>query len=82
MCSSDLEQVSMVVQEAQWLDQETILRKLPNVSPGEVQAILDRLGEEEQERMGIAQSIAGGTFARQGGQGPEEKEEENGGDGR
>lgn len=63
--SNQKEQVDMVVAEAQWLDQETILKKLPNVSPGEVQAILDRLGEEEQERMGIAQSIAGGTFARQ-----------------
>lgn len=62
--SNQKEQVDMVVAEAQWLDQETILRKLPNLRPDEVQAILDRLGEEEQERMGIAQSIAGGTFAQ------------------
>src|SRR5699024_6201151 len=34
--SNQAEQVSMVVQEAQWLDQETILRKLPNVRPDEV----------------------------------------------
>lgn len=83
--SNQAEQVSMVVQEAQWLDQETILRKLPNVRPDEVPGILDRLAEEEQDRMGVAQSIATGDFARQGGQGgqgPEEKEEENGGDGR
>lgn len=55
----------MVVQEAQWLDQETILRKLPNVRPDEVPAILDRLAEEEQDRMGVAQSIADGSFAQQ-----------------
>lgn len=71
--SNQKEQVDMVVAEAQWLDQETILKKLPNISPDEVQAILDRLDEEEQDRMGIAQSIAGGTFA---GQEPEWEGEE------
>lgn len=63
--SNQAEQVSMVVQEAQWLDQETILRKLPNIRPDEVPAILDRLAEEEQDRMGVAQSIADGSFAQQ-----------------
>ena len=78
--SNQGEQVSMVVQEAEWLDHETILRHLPNIDPAEVPGILDRLAEEEQDRMGVAQSIATGDFARQGGQGPEE--EEDGGDGR
>lgn len=50
--SNQKEQVDMVVAEAQWLDQETILKKLPNISPDEVQAILDRLDEEDQDRMG------------------------------
>ena len=50
--SNQKEQVDMVVAEAQWLDQETILKKLPNISPGEVQAILDRLEDEDEERMG------------------------------
>lgn len=63
--SNQSEQVSMVVQESEWLDQETILRKLPNIDPAEVPAILDRLASEEQDRMGIAQSIANGDFARQ-----------------
>lgn len=71
--SNQKEQVDMVVAEAQWLDQETVLKKLPNIAPSEVQAILDRLDEEDQDRMGIAQSIAGGTFARQE---PEEEGEE------
>ena len=60
--SNQSEQTSMVVQEAQWLDTETILRKLPNVAPEEVPAILDRLQAEEQERMGVARSIASGEF--------------------
>lgn len=63
--SNQKEQVDMVVAEAQWLDQETILRKLPNVRPDEVPGILDRLAEEEQDRMGVAQSIADGSFAQQ-----------------
>lgn len=50
--SNQKEQVDMVVAESQWLDRETILKKLPNISPGEVQAIIDRLDEEDQERMG------------------------------
>lgn len=62
--SNQREQVDMVVAEAQWLDQETILRKLPNVRPDEVPAILDRLQAEEQDRMGVARSIADGSFAQ------------------
>lgn len=50
--SNQSEQVSMVVQEAEWLDHETILRKLPNIDPAEVSAILDRCQDEESSRMG------------------------------
>ena len=49
--SNQGEQVSMVVQEAQWLDRETVLRKLPNITPEEVQAILERSEEEDMARM-------------------------------
>lgn len=49
--SNQPEQVQMVVQEAQWLDRETVLRKLPNVTPEEVQAILERSDEEDAARM-------------------------------
>ena len=49
--SNQLEQVQMVVQEAQWLDPETVLRKLPNVTPDETQAILERLDNETASRM-------------------------------
>lgn len=54
--SNQKEQVDMVVAEAQWLDRETALRKLPNIAPGEVQAIMDRLDAEDEGRMG---SLAG-----------------------
>lgn len=62
--SNQKEQVDMVVAEAQWLDRETILRKLPNIAPGEVQAIKDRLDAEDEERMGSltgAAALSGGV---------------------
>lgn len=58
--SNQKEQVDMVVAEAQWLDRETILRKLPNIAPGEVQAIKERLDAEDEERMG---SLAGAALS-------------------
>lgn len=49
--SNRAEQVSMVVQEAEWLDQETILRKLPNIDPEEIPGIIERT-DSEADRMG------------------------------
>ena len=49
--SNQMEQVQMVATEAQWLDHETILRKLPNVTPDEVSNILNRVDAEDQYRM-------------------------------
>lgn len=51
--SNQLEQVQMVVAESQWLDQETILRKLPNIGPNEIQTILGRSLDEEVERFTV-----------------------------
>lgn len=50
--SNQTEQVSMVVQEAEWLDHETILRHLPNIDPAEVPGILERVEDESESRMG------------------------------
>lgn len=50
--SNQKEQVDMVMSEAQYLDHETILRKLPNISPSEVPAIKERLDAEDEGRMG------------------------------
>lgn len=44
--SNQGETVQMVVQEAQWLDHETILRKLPNIGPDEVAGIMQRVEDE------------------------------------
>jgi hypothetical protein len=44
--SNQKEQVEMIMMEANYLDEETILRKLPNISPDEVERILMRKTEE------------------------------------
>lgn len=54
--SNQKEQVEMLVQEAAWLDEATILRKLPNLTPDEVQAVLIASKDEDMARMGIGQS--------------------------
>lgn len=45
------EQVEVVAMEAEWLDEETVLRKLPNVTPDEVAEILARKDAEAADRM-------------------------------
>lgn len=64
--SNQKEQVDMVMGEAQYLDHETILRKLPNISPSEVQAIKERLDAEDEGRMG---SLVGAVPPQGGGGG-------------
>ena len=51
--SNQKEQVEMVVQEAQWLDNATILRKLPNIRPDEVAAILAEMNNEDMSRFSL-----------------------------
>lgn len=51
--SNQKEQVEMLVQEAAWLDQKTILRKLPNLSADEAGAVIANLEEEDMERFAI-----------------------------
>ena len=51
--SNQKEQVEMVVQEAEWLDEATVLRKLPNITPDEMSAILLAKDEEDMGRMGL-----------------------------
>lgn len=64
--SNQREQVEMVMGEAQYLDRETVLRKLPNISPDEVPSIMGRLDAEDGARMG---ALAGGGAAGGGGGG-------------
>lgn len=67
--SNQREQVDMVMGEAQYLDRETILRKLPNISPGEVPAIKERLDAENEERMGMLVNAAAPAGGGVGGDG-------------
>ena len=59
--SNQSEQVQMVATEAQWLDHETILRKLPNITVDEVQEILQRAQKEEADKMLADLAMANGT---------------------
>lgn len=52
--SNQKEQVDMVVEEAQWLDHATVLRKLPNVTPEEAAAVLAATEAEEMGRLGLS----------------------------
>lgn len=73
--SNQLEQVQMVLSEAQYLDKETVLRKLPNVTPEEVQAILERSDEEDMARFAAIQAMQETQLEQQ-----RQEEEENEGE--
>ena len=49
--TNQLEQVQLVIQEAEYLDDRTILEKLPNITPDEVEEILKRKDAEDATRM-------------------------------
>ena len=48
--SNQYEQVQMIMLEAEYLDEETVLNKLPNITPDEVDGIMQRKGEQERSR--------------------------------
>ena len=51
--SNQMEQAQIVTMEAQWLDDETLLQKLPNITVDEIPGILQRKGLENQDRFNI-----------------------------
>lgn len=51
--SNHKEQVEMLAMEAQWLDTETILKKLPNVTVDEVEEIMKRREQEELDKFSV-----------------------------
>ena len=53
--SNKMEQVEMVLSEAQYLDEETVLRKLPNLTTKEVAAVMERRQEEDAQRLAMMQ---------------------------
>ena len=48
--ANELEQVQMVMLEANYLDEETVLNKLPNIMPEEVEKILKKKAEDDLSR--------------------------------
>ena len=55
------EQVDMLVAEAQWLDQATVLRHLPNIDASEVAAIVEATMAEESSSFMAAPPDEGGS---------------------
>lgn len=55
--SNQREQVEMLVQEAEWLPAETILKKLPNITVDEIAEIEKLKEEEDMERMSQQQAL-------------------------
>ena len=66
--SNQQEQASMVLSEAEYLDEETVLKLLPNIPAEDVEAILRRKSDEEGQRVQAqpAQQPAGGGSADEG----------------
>ena len=54
--SNTKEQVDMVLAEAEFFDEETVLNKLPNVTPDEVKEIMQRKAKESMDRFGTSKN--------------------------
>lgn len=59
--SNQSEQTAMVLSAAEYLDEETVLQKLPFISVDEVTSILIRKDAQDQERMASAVNAMGAT---------------------
>lgn len=53
--SNQREQVEMVLMEAPYLDDETILKKFPNISSEEVEEIMKKRAAEDLDRFGVTE---------------------------
>ena len=71
--SNLMEQTQMVMMAANYLDDETIIRKLPFITPDEVDGILERKDEKDQAALMMAQLAA---MSQSNGGEEEETEEE------
>lgn len=72
--ANQLEETQMVLTAANYLDDETVLRHLPWLTPEEVDAVLERKDAEEMERLDVMEVTddAGGQGAPDDGRGAEE----------
>lgn len=59
--SNEREQVEMVVMESNWLDDETILQKLPNITVDEIPQILARKLESDTSKFETQEDASSGT---------------------
>ena len=71
--SNQKEQVDMLAIEAQWLDTETVITKLPNVTVDEVKDILDRKAKEDLDRFAMQTALENAQNPKEE---PEEEEPE------
>ena len=74
------EETQMLLQAAQYLDSETILKHLPFLSPDEIEEVMERKEAEEAERFEQAMALQGGEMGEMGATG-EAGEESEGGEG-
>lgn len=73
------EETQMILQSAQYLDQETILKHLPFLSPDELDEIQERLKEAEAERFEQEKAQAQAQAKMQGGEVSQEVTDESAG---
>lgn len=59
--SNQMQQVQMLMLEAPYLDDATLIRKLPNVTPDEYQAIMENRDVEAMSRMGVSEGEEGAS---------------------
>lgn len=78
--SNQSEQVAILVQEAAWLDANTITRKLPNLTPEEAEAAIEAREEEQMQMMGMMAQMNGGQMPQQQPMMPEPQGETNEGE--
>ena len=79
--SNTKEQVETVCLEAEYLDDETILRKLPNITPDERAKILERKQREQEERMAaLPPALAANAKGAQEGDEDDDNDEDEEGD--
>ena len=60
------EETNMVLAAAQYLDNETILKHLPFISPDEIKDILDNMTREEANRYGSSEETNGSNIESDG----------------
>ena len=61
MIVNQAEETNMVLAAAQYLDPETVLKKLPFISPDEIDSILDNVTREEADRFTLEDDVNGGS---------------------